>query len=98
MIEDGSVACEIEVRMIGKINDGRPVSCRPVLDLQLILVGKSVDNGDREISRKPLLAVFADVTEREDDAILAFEFGRLPDDFVEPLEPTVQGIFAVVLG
>src|SRR5437867_9230911 len=97
MIEDGTFASEIEVRMISKIDDGVFVSSRGVLDLQFVVVRQRVDNGDREISRKSLLTVFANIAEREANATVAFNFLRLPDDFVESLEPAVQGIIAVVL-
>ena len=74
MIEDGAFACEIEVRVISKIDDGGFVSCRAVFDLQFVVVCQRVDDGDREISRKPLFTVLANIAEREADAILAFNF------------------------
>ena len=81
--------------MAGQVDQRVPVRRRAVVDTELIVVGQGESDGDEEVARVALLAVPAQIAEFERLGIGVID---LPDHLVEPTQPAVKMVRAVVLG
>src|SRR6266700_4038821 len=100
MLQDipGAMSGQVEIGMAGQVDDRVTVRARGVIDPQLILAGQSVDHSDFQISRIPLLSVFAEVIELQSRSSVLRAVRRFPNNFVESLVATVEMVFTVVPG
>ena len=79
-------AREVEIGMVGQVDDRVLVGCGGVVDLELVIVGPGVHHGAGQVAGIAFLAVLAQVRELE---ALARTFLRFPYDFVEAAQPAV---------
>jgi len=74
-----AVAREVEVGMVGEVDDCVLVRGRGVIDPQHTVVGQRVDNLSRQGTGKALVTVLADVTEAGCDPVLRRDRRNRPD-------------------
>ena len=92
----GALAGEVEVGVVGQVDDRRRVGRRVVVDPQLVVVGQGVGDLDLERAGVALLAVRAGVAEPQADAVAVGDLARPPRRLVEALLAAVQVVGAVV--
>jgi hypothetical protein len=96
--KDVAAACpsQVEVGVVGQIDDGRFVGRGSIIDAELVVLGEGVVDCDLEPSRIALVAVQADVVQAQPGTVRV-EFGRRPPHcFVETHHTAVQVVSIVV--
>src|SRR5207237_404229 len=94
----GSVTSKVPVTVLREIDRRRLVARRLIVDDQSIVVRQCISDPGTERPRVAFFQVCTRVIERESHALLVSERCRAPNDFVEPAEPTVQAVRAVIDG
>src|SRR6185369_11559362 len=89
-------AREVEIGVFRQVGNRVFVGRSSVVDLDFIVIGKSVDDSDVEIARITFLAVFAEISQDDGWSKLRLHFFGGPDDFVETFETAVQRVLAVI--
>src|SRR3984885_15601351 len=97
-----ALAGEIEIRMVGQVDDSIFVSRRLVIDAQLVIISKRVSDSGRQIAGITFLAVFAEVRQGQHRSAeilrrLSSHNCRSPYHFVESALPAMQAVLAIVL-
>jgi hypothetical protein len=92
-----ALAGEVEVGVLGRVEDRRRVGRRRVVDPQR-LAGQGVGDGDVEGAGVAFLAVRAAVGEADGGAVAARRLRGRPDALVEPRVPAVEVVRPVVAG
>lgn len=82
---------------MGKIDKGRLIRLRGVLDLQLVFVRQSVGNRTAERAWIIFFPIFARVGQLEGRSIAGVDFFSLPDRLIEPPATAVQSVHVVIL-
>src|SRR5215472_802434 len=80
--------------MVGQIDNSILVGRRRIVNLQLVVIGKRVSYGNRQVTGITLLAIFAEITQLQ---TLPGAFFACPDALIEPANSPMQMIFAVIL-
>src|SRR5882762_8620563 len=93
-----TLAGEVEVRMVGEIDDRFLVGGGGIVDSKFVLIGQRVDHLGRKVSGKTLLAVFAPISQLQSLPVVAGDILGGPDSLVEALETAVQGVVGIVFG
>ena len=93
----GALAGEIEIRVVGEIDDGFLVAGRGISDPQCVRIRQGVDHTHFQISGEAFLAVLAEVGKFQRLAVFGRNNFSGPDGLVEALDAAVQTVFTVVL-
>src|SRR5690348_3289907 len=88
---------EIEIRMIGDIEDRVFIGGGGIIDAELVGFGERVNNAGGEIARIAFLAVLAEISEFEGFGGGSGDVLGGPDAFVEALSAAVKAVLAVIL-
>ena len=91
-------ACQVEVAVVGEVDRGRRIGSGRVVNAKFVIIRQSIDHFDRQVTRVALLLVWAQVVQLQGRPFFGFQRFGLPDDFIEPLDPTVQMVGTVVSG
>ena len=93
----GSGIFQVEVGMVRQIDESRLIGFRSVLDLQFVVVRKSVNHLAAKIARIIFLPIFARIRQLEGRSFGRVQLFSLPDDFIESFATAMQGVLSVVL-
>ena len=91
-----TLAGEIEVGVIGEIDDGFFVGGGGIIDVQSVGVRPRVGDGDFQVAGKTFLAVFAEVGKFERLATLCGNGFGGPQHFIETLDAAMESVLAIV--
>ena|SRR5436309_949208 len=89
-----ALTTEIEIGMVRQVHYRILIGGRPVIQLQLVVFSNGVCHDGRQVSRIAFFSVLTEVSQLES---LCVGLSRLPDDFIESSQPSVQMIWTVVL-
>src|SRR6476620_9648059 len=92
----GAFACEVEIGVVGQVDDGRRVGGGAVVDAERAGGGQTVGDVDCEVARVALLAIRAGPGEADSDGIGLADLSGGPDVLVEAADAAVERIWAVV--
>jgi hypothetical protein len=98
VVERAATAREVPVRVVGEVDDGRPVRRRAVVDAPFVRRGQRVAHRHVEPAGVVLVAVLARQRQLERDAAVGLRRQRLdrPPALAEAARPAVQSVRAVV--
>ena len=96
MIEDvgRSVAVEVEVAVVGHVDDRWLVRNRLILNIQCIVVCQHVGDAGAHIAREPAVAVLADQAQHQP---VVAHFFNVKDTVLPAVRTAVQTVLAIVL-
>ena len=94
MVENVRRAVEVEIAVVGEIDDGRPVRCRRELDPERRGLNEAVDAGRSQGSRKPAVAVRRIERQLDRRIIVGAE---LPNPVAESVGAPVQRVLVAGL-
>ena len=98
LVQDGvgGVAAEIEVRVIGRVEDGGLVGRAAIVDAQAVVLGQGVGHSQGDGAGIAILAILADVGELNPRAVLALDRLAPPQLLVEAVGATMEMVGPVV--
>ena len=94
----GIVSFEVEVAVVGEVDDGGLVRLGRIVDAQRAVVLEGVGDTDFKISWETFFAIGAGAGEDDAYALACFHGAALPDVFIETADAAVEGVFSVVGG
>src|SRR2546430_7060446 len=93
----GALAAEIEIRVVGEIDNGFFVGGRGISDPQCVRIRQGVDHTHFQISGEAFLAVLAEVGKFQRLAVFGGNNFGGPHGLVETLDASVQTVLTIVL-
>ena len=96
VIENVSSSRQIEIGMVGQIEDRRFVSHSTIIDVQLRTL-QSVDDLDTECPGIVFLTIPTDIGQTYATGLLILKNFRMPDFLIKPPDSSVQVVLPVVL-
>ncbi len=91
-----SFARQVPIGMVGDVRDRRPVGRRDIFDAEVVLIIERIDRIDRHRAGIALVAVGADIAQRDRGGRPALDRGHFPQDLVETERTAVQRVRAIV--
>jgi hypothetical protein len=90
-------SAQVEIRVIGEVDDSRAVGFRAIVDPQRILRGHNIGHLKDDCARETLVSVWTGVAKSEARFWVIRPINDAPDRLVEPCPSTMEAAITVVL-
>src|SRR4030042_2993599 len=90
-------SCQIEIGMVGQIEDRCLIRCGSVGDLQGIAFVQRIDKLDTEITGISLLTIFTKILQFQADFLHSLNWPGIPHHLVKSFDSSMEMVFTVVL-